>query len=479
MVECGLPKPETRVRFPSPAPLRFRCSTGVFPPFRVVLDSSRQLARQRPAVYKGIAVLKHMTMQPVKFPLTVKVGSCQATVYKSVNKGYPTFTVVYYDASNVRQRPTFSTFETAKEEAERLMRGIAQGDSGAGILRDADRFAYTRALEILRPTGLALDLAVHHVAEAHKLLKGASVLDAVRYFALHNCQDRPVRTVAEVADELRANRQKGGASELYIRDLRIRLGRLATAFQCPIASLTRPDIEAHLNSLKVTPRTIHNHRTTIGTMLNFAVDQGYLPAGHPILGRATRCFKGQTKPEVFTPEEMEKLLKTAKPELVPALAIAGFAGVRAAEIKRLQWEDLKLDRGFIEISAAISKLKIRRRVPITANLRQWLLPYAKPSGKVVNYANLGNAWLKLAKHAEIKWKRNGLRHSWISYRVAQSKDVPQVALEAGNSARIIFTNYLEFVDEAEATKWFAIVPLNASTSVAPTTSDASPPTACA
>ena len=417
-------------------------------------------------------------MQPVKFPLTVKVGSCQATVYKSVNKGYPTFTVVYYDASNVRQRPTFSTFETAKEEAERLMRGIAQGDSGAGILRDADRFAYTRALEILRPTGLALDLAVHQVAEAHKLLKGASVLDAVRYFALHNCQDRPVRTVAEVSDELRANRQKDGASDLYLRDLRIRLGRLATAFQCPIASLTRPEIEAHLTSLKVTPRTIHNHRTTIGTMLNFAVDQGYLPTGHPLLGRASRCFKGQTKPEVFTPAEMEKLLKAAKPELVPALAIAGFAGVRAAEIKRLQWEDVKFDRGFIEISAAISKLKIRRRAPLTENLRQWLLPYAKASGKLSSYVNLGNAYLLLAKHAEIKWKRNGLRHSFISYRVAESKDVPQVALEAGNSARIIFTNYLEFVDESDAKKWFAITPTSGNATVS-TPTEAASATSCA
>ena len=418
-------------------------------------------------------------MKHGKFPLTIKHGPCQAKVYQGKNKGHTVFTVVYYDANQVRQRPSFSTLETAQEEAERLLRDIVQGCAGAGILRDADRFAYTRALEILRPTGLALDLAVHQVAEAHKLLKGASVLDAVRYFALHNCHDRPVKTVAEVADELRANRQKGGASELYLRDLRIRLGRLATAFQCPIASLTRADIEAHLSSLKGTPRTLHNHRTTIGTMLHFAVEQGYLPTGHPVLGRASRCFKGQTKPEVFTPVEMEKLLQAAKPELVPALAIAGFAGVRAAEIKRLQWEDVKLDRGFIEISAAISKLKIRRRAPLTKNLRQWLLPYAKPSGKVVSYVNLGNAYLKLAKHAGVEWKRNGLRHSFISYRVAESKDVPQVALEAGNSARIIHTNYLEFVDEAEADKWFAIAPTGHGTSAAPTTSETRPPTACA
>ena len=244
--------------------------------------------------------------------------------------------------------------------------------------------------------------------------------------------------------------------------------------------MTRPDIEAHLGSFKVTPRTVHNLRTTIRTMLNFAVDQGYLPAGHPLLGGASRCFKGQTKPEVFTPAEMETLLKAAKPELIPALVIAAFAGVRAAEIKRLNWEDVKFDRNFIEISAAISKLKIRRRAPLTENLRQWLLPYAKPSGKVVNYANLGNAYLKLAKHAEVKWKRNGLRHSFISYRVAQSKDVPQVALEAGNSARVIFTNYLEFVDESEAQKWFAIVPTNGCISAPLSLNGSSSPTnACA
>ena len=420
-----------------------------------------------------------MQMKTVKFPHPVRYGSCLATIYRAQNKGYASFTVVFYDANNVRQRLTFSTFETAKEEAERLLRGIVQGDAGAGILRDADRFAYMRALEILRPTGLALDLAVHQQAEAHKLLKGASVLDAVKYFVLHNCQDRPVKMVAEVAEELRANRQKAGASDLYLRDLRIRLGRLAAAFQCPIASLTRPEIEAHLGALKVTPRTVHNHRTTIGTMLNFAVDQGYLPAGHPLLGRASRCFKGQTKPEVFTPAEMEKLLKTAKPELVPALAIAGFAGVRAAEIKRLQWQDIKFDRSFIEISAAISKLKIRRRAPLTENLLQWLLPYAKASGKVVNYANLGNAYLKLAKHAEVKWKRNGLRHSFISYRVAQSKDVPQVALEAGNSARVIFTNYLEFVDESDANAWFSIRPANGSISVSTPSDTTAATAACA
>ena len=38
------------------------------------------------------------------------------------------------------------------------------------------------------------------------------------------------------------------------------------------------------------------------------------------------------------------------------------------------------------------------------------------------------------------WKHNALRHSFISYRVAQTQNVAQVALEAGNSPRVVFSN---------------------------------------
>ena len=56
------------------------------------------------------------------------------------------------------------------------------------------------------------------------------------------------------------------------------------------------------------------------------------------------------------------------------------------------------------------------------------------------------------------WKRNALRHSYISYRVAQTQNVAQTALEAGNTPKIIFSNYRELVKPADAVKWFAIEP---------------------
>jgi hypothetical protein len=53
-------------------------------------------------------------------------------------------------------------------------------------------------------------------------------------------------------------------------------------------------------------------------------------------------------------------------------------------------------------------------------------------------------------------KTNALRHSFISYRVAAIKNVPQIALECGNSPEMIFANYREIVTDAEAAKWFAV-----------------------
>ena len=63
-----------------------------------------------------------------------------------------------------------------------------------------------------------------------------------------------------------------------------------------------------------------------------------------------------------------------------------------------------------------------------------------------------------ANRAGITWKRNGLRHSFISYRVAIIKNVAQVAFEAGNSPVMVHRHYLKCVSEAMANKWFALFP---------------------
>ena len=69
-----------------------------------------------------------------------------------------------------------------------------------------------------------------------------------------------------------------------------------------------------------------------------------------------------------------------------------------------------------------------------------------------------SAGTKTEKEIAVEWKHNALRHSFISYRVALTQNVAQVALESGNSPAMIFAHYREVVDAKAAKNWFEIAP---------------------
>jgi integrase len=65
------------------------------------------------------------------------------------------------------------------------------------------------------------------------------------------------------------------------------------------------------------------------------------------------------------------------------LVIGAFAGLRDAEIKRLDWSEIDLVRGHIEVKASKAKSARRRIVQIQPNLSAWLRPYSGKAGPVV------------------------------------------------------------------------------------------------
>ena len=192
---------------------------------------------------------------------------------------------------------------------------------------------------------------------------------------------------------------------------------------------------------------------------------GYLKGGELV--------DGGGEIEVFTPTELRKLfaacetptIERGKPrtreDMIPYLAIAAFCGLRAAEIQRLDWAqvNLKGPEKFIEVKANIAKTGSRRTVPIPENCAAWLNHYAKESGPVTVYERADmQLFIHLAGKSGVPWKHNGLRHSFISYRVAETKNVHQTSLEAGNSPQMIFKHYLQLVTETAAKEWFSLAP---------------------
>src|SRR5262249_39216252 len=167
-----------------------------------------------------------------------------------------------------------------------------------------------------------------------------------------------------------------------------------------------------------------------------------------------------TPVEIFTPSDLAALLKHTSPQVAPCITLSAFAGLRAEEILRLEWADVERRPGFVEVAAHKAKTATRRIVPITNNLARWLSIVPRndervwPHSKAWYFEALRNA----AAQSGIKWKQNALRHSFISYRLAELQDVNRVALEAGNSPQIIFRHYRELVTPEQARTWFSIAP---------------------
>ena len=208
----------------------------------------------------------------------------------------------------------------------------------------------------------------------------------------------------------------------------------------------------------------------IRALFGFAIGRKYLPKDAlEEVEAVQQAREDHGEVEIFSPSEMREMLMAARPEVVPWLAIAGFAGLRSAELARLDWSQVNLAERHIEIKASKAKTAARRLAPITDNLAAWLTPHAKSFGPVLNFDSWWNQIPKLAEEVNrlrrereqpgsFVWKHNGLRHSFCSYRLAAIKNAAQVALEAGNSPQMIFSNYRQLVTEAEAAKWFSISP---------------------
>jgi integrase len=387
----------------------------------------------------------------------IKAGSAQVPIYESSVRGATRFTIAFYrDGRRVRR--SFDSLERATEEARLAARKIQQGLAETTDLRPQDRENYLAAVALLRGSPIPLVAAVEEYVRCRKLLGDAPLFPAVEEYLRRTRGVRLGASVAEVIKEFLTAKEQDGVSKRYLAQLRSDVNRFSTAFDGPIMRVKSEDIDGWLRGLGVAPRTRNQMLTSIRTLFSFAKSRSFLPKSEVSEAEALGKAKvGDTETVIFTPAQMRDLIMAASPILIPFLAIGAFAGLRAAEIARLDWSALNLERGIIEVRAGQAKTASRRIVPITDNLAAWLRPHIR-EGRVIHTPEIYRHVSALAKEIGIEWPRNVLRHSYISYRLPIVKSADQVALEAGNSPAIIFKHYRELATENDAKEWFAIMP---------------------
>jgi integrase len=392
---------------------------------------------------------------------TVFARIYRQTRHKHTDRQFHVYQVADYSTGR-RILRSYTDFDKAKAEANTIADNRSKAgnsDEASLILRGAALASYTTANELLRPSGIALHTAAHYVAEGLKILGADKFIEAIRYFAKTHPESLPQKTVREVVDELIETKRNLQRGERYLSDLNYRLGSFAKDFQRNLSTVTAGEIQEWLHKLKLKPQSYLNFRTVIGTLFRYAKRRGYLTRDNDEAERIEKVDGNGGTIEIYTPAELQRLIKASPKAFVPSLVIGAFAGLRSSEIERLEWKHVDLGRKFITVVGARKRgTPSRRVVPIADNLVAWLTPHAKKAGKVWTgtHDEFYDAQQDTAAAAEIEWKHNALRHSFISYRLAEIQNVNQVSLEAGHSANTMHAHYKELVTPEQAKEWFRV-----------------------
>lgn len=433
----------------------------------------------------------------MKFPKTIKNRKTKASakIYGK-SKAYPFYRVAWR-VDGKRMMKNFRTYSDAKAHAERMVADAGTGSRAhaltAGQANDA-LAAFERLRRLYTDTGLKISLfaAVSEFAEAKAKLGGRPLGEVVDGFlsTVANIKRKDVSEAVEdfiAAEEPKTKASDGKRPELspkYHYNRAIMLRRFAASFpSTAVCDLTKGHLDTFVTGLAsakgksrnkkqrpASAKVRNHHRGAIRQFLAWCVRRDFLAANHR-LGEADGLrpeHANTAEVSAYTPAELLKLLTAAEGTMQAMVAIGALAGLRTAEILRLDWEDVWRVPGHIEISKGKAKTRQRRLVSICPALAAWLEPFRNCTGKVceIHEITFQQHLADLCEGAEVPRKHNGLRHSFCTYHFALHSNENLTAAEAGNSPAMIHAHYRGLATKKEAEAWFAVSPTRPANVVA-------------
>ena len=282
-----------------------------------------------------------------------------------------------------------------------------------------------------------------------------TITDAVEHYLAHLKASEKSCTAVELVDEIVAAKKADGRSLRHLDDLRSRLNIFAKAFDGQtVATITTAHVDDWLRSLGRSPVTRNHYRRLLVLAFNFAIARGY--AVENPADKTAKAKEVWTPPEFLTVSQTARLLESASPDMLPYFAVGALAGLRRAEIGRLDWSEIDFESDSIEVSP--ENKTSHRRVEMQPNLRAWLLPVRKHRGPVMP-ADFDTRFDQVRVAAGItEWPYNALRHGYASYRLAHIKDAARVAYEMGTSEPMVKKNYDGRAKPRDAERYWNLTP---------------------
>ena len=399
----------------------------------------------------------------MKKEITSKISKLKAKVRRADGKKVIYWKVTTPKPGGGRNRRFFPTESDADAYIELQEVQLANFGTAGASMNERLRGAAIRAQEILEPLGLDLVEAAKHYAAHHKAVTGGIKLAvAVERFLL--------------------TRSGADYSPIYRKALSHHLKRFIEAFPDKTSrTITSDEIDTFLSGCGAV-ESVKTYRRILTSFFNYLVTENHC-VKNPV--RKGKVSDVAYTVEILTPHQCAKLLAACDDDTLPAVAIGLFCGLRASEIARLDWSRVNLAEQIIVIDSAVArKTGARRVVPMPEACKQWLTPYAKTEGPV-QPSDFRNKFdlvrvragykpsfserkdtalqevLTDAKKRKVKlhdWPSNCLRHSAISYGMADCGDPGKVSGWAGNSPAMIRQHYDAQATPSAAKAFYAIRP---------------------
>ena len=329
------------------------------------------------------------------------------------------------------------------------------------------------SLNTMSPARIAI------AAEAFNLLdpQGIDLLEAVRAY-LEDLRHKTASVTFGTAFD-RFAELKREKSENYRQEIRHAKAKFEPLLEVPICDIKAQDLEPILDSLPDSSRNAKMRR--LRSVFNLAIKRGWMKPGTSPIARLDFAEPSVKEVQIYSMDEVERILLHSLNndlDLLPFLVLGLFCGIRPdGELQKLEWSAVRFDgdKPQVVIPPEVSKMKRRRFVDLSPNAVTWLEAYRRDGGsmegKIVPFGFNVLRKKRRKNQAEAKigrWIQQGMRHSFCTYWLAQHKDVNQLVLQSGHTdADTMWRHYHRGVTEAEARKFWSIVPPKTDAKVIP------------
>ena len=392
--------------------------------------------------------------------MTVRSGSVAVKIYRvrqpKARLGY-VFSLAYSSPEGRKVRQ-FAALEEAKQEAQLAADRIATGHAEASNI---SRSNGEELIAARRLTGeVPLLSALQEWSKARSIV-GYDLIPACEAWRRRETKCERILVGALVDLFLAAKSAQGvnikASYKSRLTGLKRDMGSLY------LDSISTRAWEAWL-ALRKDPVTRNTDRKRVVTLCRWARRQGYLP--REITTEAEMTERSKEPPpsrSILKASELEALLNSFRDrrDLLPAIVISALCGLRSIEVHRQNWEDIDFAQKHLRVTMAKEGTPADRPVPLPACGVAWLrlVPESERVGRIHPHKTEVMTLVRnLARKRGVGIPDNALRKSWVSYRLALTKNLAATALEAGHTATVAIRNYLKWATPAEAARWFRILP---------------------